>query len=94
MSNFLPVCRIITIIELKVTAFNAECDKFYDYAQAGKVDSNNSQANSVQLNWLITFIKVYYIANCSVKAANRQYRWEQDLILPEYFCQEFYFQPH
>ena len=30
MSNFLPVCRIITIIELKVTAFNAECDKFYE----------------------------------------------------------------
>ena len=39
MSNFLPVCRIITIIELKVTAFNAEVDRFYDYAQAGKVGS-------------------------------------------------------
>jgi len=37
---------------IRVTAFNAEVDRFYDYAQAGKV---------------------YYIANCSVKAANKQY---------------------
>ena len=38
---------------IRVTAFKEMCDKFYDYAEVGKV---------------------YYIANCSVKAANRQYR--------------------
>jgi len=38
--------------EIRVTAFKEMCDKFYDYAQVGKV---------------------YYIANCSVKAANKQY---------------------
>jgi len=37
---------------IRVTAFKDMCDKFYDYAEVGKV---------------------YYIANCSVKAANRQY---------------------
>jgi len=38
--------------EIRVTAFKEVCDKFYDYAQVGKV---------------------YYVANCSVKAANKQY---------------------
>jgi replication factor A1 len=38
--------------EIRVTAFKEQCDKFYEYAQVGKV---------------------YYIANCSVKAANKQY---------------------
>ena len=38
---------------IRVTAFKEMCDKFYDYAEVGKV---------------------YYIANCSVKAANRQCR--------------------
>lgn len=38
--------------EIRVTAFKEQCDKFYDYAQVGKV---------------------YYVANCQVKAANKQY---------------------
>jgi len=38
--------------EIRVTAFKDQADKFYDYAQMGKV---------------------YYISNCSVKAANKQY---------------------
>merc|ERR1719350_1149849 len=37
---------------IRVTAFNAEVDRFYDFAQVNQV---------------------YYIANCSVKAANKQY---------------------
>jgi len=38
--------------EIRVTAFNEQCDRFYEVAQAGQV---------------------FYIANCTVKSANKQY---------------------
>ena len=38
--------------EIRVTAFNEQCDAFYDKAVVGKV---------------------FYISNCSVKNANKQY---------------------
>ena len=59
--------------EIRVTAFKEQCDKFYDYAQVGLFDSSSEESLIFCGLTPAQVGKVYYVANCQVKAANKQY---------------------